>query len=78
MTGSSGIFLRAEGFQGIPFISKGQERLIERKISTGSPKKKAIKFVEFSDMANATLCLDKTKPADLELYLSETGYVKQC
>ena len=55
-----------------------KERLIERKISTGSPIEKAIKFVEFSDMANVTLCLEKTKPADLELYLSKTGYIKQC
>ncbi len=58
-----------------PVILK--DRLINRKISTGSPKEKAIKFVEFSDMANVTLCLDKTKPADLELFLSETGYAKQ-
>ena len=54
-----------------------KERLIERKISTGSPKEKAIRFVEFSDMANVTLCLEKTKPADLELNLTKMGYVKQ-
>ncbi len=55
-----------------------KERLIERKLSTGSPMEKAVKFVEFSDMANVTLCLEKTKPADLKLYLTKTsGYTKQ-
>ena len=52
-----------------------RERLIARKISTGCPKDEAVAFVEFSDMANAMLCLEKTKPADLELSLSEeSGY----
>ena len=54
-----------------------KERLIERKISTGSSREKAIKFVEFSDMANVTLCLEKTKSADLELHLSKAGYVNK-
>ena len=54
-----------------------RERLIERKISTGCPKDDAIAFVEFSDMANVMLCLEKTKPADLRLSLSEeSGYIK--
>ena len=48
-----------------------KERLIERKISTGSPRDTAEAFVEFSDMANVRLCLEKTKAADLELKLSE-------
>lgn len=52
-----------------------KKRLIERKISTGSSEEKALKFVEFSDMANVRLCLEKTKLADLELDLSEDfGY----
>lgn len=52
-----------------------KERLIERKISTGSSKDKAIAFVEFSDMANVMLCLESTGPADLMLSLSkDTGY----
>ncbi len=54
-----------------------RERLIERKISTGSPKDKAIAFVEFSDMKNVMLCLENTVPADLELILSnDSGYKK--
>ena len=48
-----------------------KERLIERKISTGSPRGTAEAFVEFSDMANVRLCLEKTKAADLELKLSK-------
>ncbi|MCR4807434.1 MAG: nucleoside/nucleotide kinase family protein [Lachnospiraceae bacterium] len=56
-----------------------KKRLVERKISTGSPEEKAVKFVEFSDMANVRLCLEKTKPADLELDLSEeNGIVTNC
>lgn len=51
-----------------------KKRLIERKISTGVPGERAIEFVEFSDMANVRLCLKKTKPANLELSLSNTGF----
>ncbi len=52
-----------------------RKRLIERKISTGSSEEKAVKFVEYSDMANVRLCLEKSKPADLELTLSDdSGY----
>ena len=50
-----------------------KDRLIKRKISTGSPADKAVEFVESSDMANVKLCLDKTKPADLELDLLKMG-----
>ena len=43
----------------------------------GVEKEMAEKFVDFSDMANVRLCLEKTKPADLELDLSEdNGYLK--
>lgn len=52
-----------------------RERLIDRKLSTGCTKEKSESFVDFSDMANVTVCLDKSKKADLELILSEdTGY----
>ena len=50
-----------------------KERLIKRKISTGSPTDRAVEFVESSDMANVKLCLGKTKPADLELDLLKMG-----
>jgi pantothenate kinase len=53
-----------------------KERLIERKISTDCPEDDAVAFVEFSDMANVMLCLEKTKRADLELVLSkQSGYL---
>lgn len=51
-----------------------RERLIVRKIATGNERDKAERFVEFSDMANVRLCLAKTKPADLELKLSDGGF----
>ena len=43
----------------------------------GCPEDEAVAFVEFSDMANVKLCLEKTGKADLELMLSEkSGYSK--
>ena len=50
------------------------ERLIARKVSTGMKKEAAEKFVDFSDMPNVRLCLDKTKHADLELEVSNSDY----
>ena len=50
-----------------------RKRLIERRIATGVEKDAAVKFVDFSDMANVRLCLEKTKTADLELELSKDG-----
>ncbi len=44
-----------------------RERLIGRKMKTGMPREDAERFVEFSDMPNVRLCLDKTMKADLEL-----------
>ncbi len=52
-----------------------RKRLIERKISTGCSQEKAEKFVDFSDMANVAVCLEKTKGADLALELSrDSGF----
>ncbi len=51
-------------------------RLIERKLSTGCSKEKAESFVDFSDMANVRICLEKTKAADMKLILSDSsGYM---
>lgn len=44
-----------------------RERLIGRKMKTGMTREGAERFVEFSDMPNVRLCLDKTMKADLEL-----------
>ena len=50
-------------------------RLISRKLKSGSgsSKEAAVRFVEFSDLANADLCLAKSMQADLDLVLRENG-----
>lgn len=48
-------------------------RLIERRIKTGVEEAEAARFVDFSDMPNVRLCLQKTMPADLRLALSPDG-----
>lgn len=50
-----------------------RERLIKRRIATGVQETAAKQFVEFSDMANVRLCLEKTKSADLQLELTNDG-----
>ncbi len=48
-----------------------RKRLIDRRIRTGVEKDAAVRFVDFSDMPNARLCLEKTMPARLMLELDE-------
>ena len=50
-----------------------RKRLIRRKIATGVQETAAKQFVEFSDMANVKLCLEKTRSADLQLELTNDG-----
>ena len=50
-----------------------RNRLIERRIQTGVEREAAIRFVDFSDMPNVRLCLEKTLPADCMLRLDEQG-----
>ena len=50
-----------------------RKRLIERRIATGVQVNTAEQFVDFSDMSNVRLCLEKTKKADLELELIHDG-----
>ena len=50
-----------------------RERLIERKMMTGVDRENTVKFVDFSDMANVRLCVNKMMKADLELVLSYDG-----
>ena len=50
-----------------------RDRLVERKIATGVERAAAEEFVDFSDMANVRLCLQKTMRADLEIELSRDG-----
>ena len=50
-----------------------RERLIKRKTAMGVNEAAAERFVDFSDMANVRLCLEKTKAADLELEVAHDG-----
>lgn len=50
-----------------------RQRLIDRRIKTGVDKEQAIKFVDFSDMPNVRLCLNKTMPSDLEIRIDADG-----
>ena len=50
-----------------------RDRLIERKIKTGVEKDAATQFVNFSDMPNVRLCLEKTLPADVQLTIDGQG-----
>jgi pantothenate kinase len=48
-------------------------RLIDRRIKTGVDETAATRFVDFSDMPNVRLCLEKTMPADCQLWIDEGG-----
>ena len=50
-----------------------RQRLIDRRIKTGTAREPAAQFVDFSDMPNVRLCLEKTLPANLELDLDADG-----
>ena len=50
-----------------------RERLISRRIRTGVEREAAVRFVDFSDMPNVRLCLEKSLPADLRLRLDGDG-----
>ena len=50
-----------------------RKRLIERKILTGVAEDAAVRFVDFSDMPNVRLYLEKSRPADLRLRVTEDG-----
>ena len=48
-------------------------RLIDRRIKTGVDRDAATRFVDFSDMPNVRLCLNKTMPADFQLEIDSKG-----
>ncbi len=50
-----------------------RSRLIDRRIKTGVERDAAVRFVDFSDMPNVRLCLQKTMPADLQLEIDTEG-----
>ena len=50
-----------------------RERLISRRIRTGTARDAAVRFVDFSDMPNVRLCLARSAPADLQLETDAQG-----
>ena len=50
-----------------------RERLIARRMKTGVSGEASVRFVDYSDMPNVRLCLEKTMPADLRLRLDGQG-----
>ena len=50
-------------------------RLLDRKIKSGASAEKAAAFVDFSDMYNVRICLEKTMKADLELIVNDDGEI---
>lgn len=50
-----------------------KKRLVERKAASGNSLEDALRFVEFSDMANVELCLERSARADLELVTDADG-----
>lgn len=60
------VFIRAE--EGML-----RDRLIDRKIKTGVSPDRAVHFVDFSDMPNVRICLEKSKPADLQFTVGPDG-----
>ena len=51
-----------------------RERLIVRKMASGTPEDKAVAFVDFSDMANVRECLHHSMKADMELMVTQEGF----
>ena len=50
-----------------------RERLIDRRMKTGVARDESIRFVDFSDMPNVRLCLNRSLPADLQLEIDSRG-----
>ena len=54
-----------------------RKRLLKRHMAGGKSPKEAADIIEQSDMANAQLCLRRSVPADLSLYLDDDGRYTQ-
>ena len=50
-----------------------RRRLVDRKMKSGASEEKAAGFVDYSDMYNVRICLEKTMKADLELSVGDNG-----
>ena len=55
-----------------------RSRLIDRRMKTGVDEAAATRFVDYSDMSNVRLCLEKTLPADCRLWIDADGDYHQC
>jgi len=55
-----------------------RSRLIDRRMKTGVDEAAATRFVDYSDMPNVRLCLEKTLPADCRLWIDADGDYHQC
>jgi len=55
-----------------------RSRLIDRRIKTGVDEAAATRFVDYSDMPNVRLCLEKTLPADCRLWIDPDGDYHRC
>ncbi len=75
------LLLNEDGWRGLSYLADYtislkadpellHKRLLDRKIASGSSYEDALSHVDFSDMRNVTLCLEKTKKADLELQVT--------
>lgn len=64
------------------FLSAGEEmlrkRLIERRMKTGVDEKAAVRFIDFSDMPNVRVCLEKSMSASLSLRVESDGAFHIC
>ena len=52
-----------------------RDRLIDRKMKSGNDLETATHFVDYSDMVNVRLCLEKTAGADLRLKVDDGGEI---
>ena len=50
-----------------------RRRLIDRRMKTGVDEEASVRFVDYSDMPNVRLCLEKTMPADLQMMIDADG-----
>lgn len=55
-----------------------RSRLIARRIKTGVDEAAATRFVDYSDMPNVRLCLEKTRLADCRLWIDADGDYHIC
>ena len=54
-----------------------RERLVDRKIKSGNASEKAGEFVDYSDMVNVRLCLERSQKPDVMLYIDEDGEYRE-